>query len=64
MKKNIIGHMSSPSETVGKRIKRLNLLPKLLCLLFSLLMWLMVVDITEPKMYERHSAHQNTEVAE
>ncbi|MBQ9132614.1 MAG: hypothetical protein IJX62_09130 [Clostridia bacterium] len=43
MKKNVIGHMTAPKESVSGRLRRWNILPKLLCLLVALALWLVIV---------------------
>lgn len=44
MKKNAIGHMMTPKETVKKRLRRWDILPRLLCLLLAMLLWLLIVN--------------------
>ncbi len=46
MKKNIIGHMTAPKETAGKRFRRWDLVRKLLCLLLAFMIWLIIVNVT------------------
>ncbi len=45
MKKNVIGHMTAPKESMGRRIRRWDILPRLVCLLFALIFWLLVVNV-------------------
>ena len=45
MKKNIIGHMMAAKEPVAAKIRRWNIIPKFLCLLLALLIWLTVVNV-------------------
>ncbi len=47
MKKNIVGHMSAPRESVGGRLRRAHILSKLLCLLLAFVIWLTVTDLVE-----------------
>ena len=44
MKKNAIGHMMAPKETVKKRLRRWDILPRLFCLLLAMLLWLLIVN--------------------
>ena len=45
MKKNAIGHMTAPKESVGRRIRRWDILPRLLCLLIAIVLWLVIVNV-------------------
>ncbi len=45
MKKNIVGHMMAPKESKMSRFKRLDLLPRFLCLLLALIIWLLIVNV-------------------
>ncbi len=49
MKKNAIGHMVAPKESAGSKIRRWNLLPRLLCLLLAVLFWLLIVNVKQNK---------------
>lgn len=42
MKKNVVGHMMAEKEPILAKIRRWNIIPKLLCLLLALLIWLLV----------------------
>lgn len=45
-KKNVIGHMeASKAHSVGW-FRRLGILPRLICLLLAILIWLVVVNVT------------------
>lgn len=50
MKKNAIGHMMLPKESAASWLRRSHLLPKLLCLLSAIVIWLVIVNLlpTEP----------------
>lgn len=50
MKKNAIGHMMLPKESADSWLRRSHLLPKLLCLLSAIVIWLVIVNLlpTEP----------------
>lgn len=48
MKKNAIGHMMAPKETVKKRLRRWDILPRLFCLLLAMLLWLLIVNTQVP----------------
>lgn len=45
MKKNIVGHMMMPKSSPKTIWKRLDLFPRLLCLLLALIIWLFVSNI-------------------
>ncbi len=45
--KNALGHMSMKKETAGNRVRRLRILPKIICLLLAILIWLLVVNIAD-----------------
>ncbi|MBQ9806657.1 MAG: hypothetical protein IJW49_09160 [Clostridia bacterium] len=47
MKKNAIGHMDVQKETVGSRFRRWHILPRFICLLLALVIWLIVVQVTK-----------------
>ncbi len=47
MKKNIIGHMTAPRESAGKRFRRMDLIRKFLCLVLALMIWLIIVNVTQ-----------------
>lgn len=49
MKKNIVGHMTMPKESKMTKFKRLDLFPRLLCILLALLVWLLVVNVQDLK---------------
>lgn len=44
-KKNVIGHMIASKEASQGWFRRLNILPRVLCLLFAVLIWLLVVNM-------------------
>ena len=45
MKKNVVGHMATPKESALSRFRQLNILPRLLCLLLALVIWLIIVNL-------------------
>lgn len=47
MKKNIIGPMVPSSQATGRRLRRLGIFPKILCLLIALSIWLLVTNFYE-----------------
>ena len=47
MKKNVVGHMMARKETVSGRLRRWHILPKLLCLLVALVLWLVIVNLQD-----------------
>ena len=44
MKKNVVGHMMAEKEPISAKLRRWNIIPKLLCLLLALLIWLAVFN--------------------
>lgn len=44
-KKNVIGHMTTSKNFSKGWFRKLNLLPRLLCLLLAVIIWLLVVDL-------------------
>ena len=49
MKKNIVGHMLAPKSTKRARWKKLDLIPRILCLILALIVWLLVANVTATK---------------
>ncbi|MBQ9761008.1 MAG: hypothetical protein IJW16_06640 [Clostridia bacterium] len=49
MKKNIVGNMIAPKKAEKRILKRLDLVPRLLCLILALIVWLLVVNLHETK---------------
>ena len=47
MKKNVVGHMMAERETLAAKLRRSNIIPKLICLLLALLLWLIVFNVTQ-----------------
>ena len=45
MKKNAIGHMMMRKESAVSFLRRLHVLPKLLCLLSAVIIWLLIVNL-------------------
>ena len=45
MKKNVIGHMTAPHETIGKKIHRIGIFPLFVCLIVAFVLWLAVYDV-------------------
>ena len=45
VKKNVVGHMMAERETLAAKLRRGNFLPKLLCLLLAILLWLIVFNV-------------------
>lgn len=44
MKKNVIGHMMAPKEKAKSRFRRWDILPRLLCLLLAMMLWLLIAN--------------------
>lgn len=47
MKKNVVGHMMAAKEPVKAKLRRWDLIPRLLCLLLALLIWLLIVNLND-----------------
>jgi len=47
MKKNALVHMEAQKETVGSWFRRWHILPRLICLLLALVIWLAVYQATD-----------------
>lgn len=47
MKKNMISRMTMPRESATSRFRRWNILPRVICLLLALAIWLLVVNLNE-----------------
>lgn len=45
MKKNIVGHMMKPKESAGSFLRSLNIIPRVVCLLLALAIWLLIVNL-------------------
>lgn len=57
-KKNVIGHMTAPKEGKIHFLKRIQLLPLLLCLLAAIIIWLFVVNLDNrdaPELFSTES---------
>ena len=63
MKKNIVGHMTTPREGAFGRLKRLGIFPKLVCLLLALLVWLLIFNVVEQKALDLNPTARMTETA-
>lgn len=54
-KKDVIGHMTAPKEGKIHFLKRIQLVPLLLCLLAAIIIWLFVVNLRDGKAPEMFS---------
>lgn len=45
MKKNAIGHMHPPKRGFGEFLKKLHIIPFLLCLILAVILWLVVANV-------------------
>ena len=52
MKKNAIGHMMLPKESAASWLRRSHLLPKLLCLLSAIVIWLVIVNLLPTETHD------------
>ena len=48
-KRNIVGHMMMPRESAGNWFRRWQILPRFLCLIVAIILWLLVVNVTGAK---------------
>ena len=48
-KKNIVGHMMMPRESAGNWFRRWQILPRFLCLVVAVILWLVIVNVTGAK---------------
>ena len=51
-KKTVIGHMEASKEHSVGWFRRLGILPRLICLLLAVLIWLVVVNVTADALLE------------
>lgn len=61
MKKNVIGHMMAERETFAAKLRRSRIIPKLICLLLALLIWLAVVNSEREIDHMANSRSADTE---
>ena len=61
MKKNIVGHMVAPSDKRTGFFDKLDLVPRILCLLLAFLIWLFVVDFNEDQQKASTSEPETVE---
>ena len=47
MKKNVVGHMLASKEPVSAKMRRWSILPRLVCLLLALMIWLAVTNLRD-----------------
>lgn len=47
-KKNVIGHMTTSKNFSKGWFRKLNLLPRFVCLLLAVVIWLLVVALVDP----------------
>ena len=59
MKKNVVGHMMAAKEPVAAKLRRWCILPRIICFLLALLIWLTVVNLET-----RYEDEQNPESGE
>lgn len=48
-KKNVIGHMTVPKESVGGWFRKWGILPRFICLVVAVLLWLLVANLLSTK---------------
>ena len=65
MKKNAIGHMMLPKESATSFLRRGHILPKLLCLLSAIVIWLLIVNLmpTDQPSNNDQSIYQLQDIA-
>lgn len=50
--KNVIGHMMLKKESASGRFRRWAILPRLVCLLLAILIWLIIVNVGHVDVHE------------
>lgn len=45
MKKKVAGHMSAPKETFATKLKHWKILPKIICFIMALFLWLLITNL-------------------
>ncbi len=45
--KNALGHMSMKKESAENHVRRWRILPKLICLILAVVIWLLVVNLAD-----------------
>ena len=53
MKKNVIGNLIAPKQREKSFFKRWDVLPRILCLVLALIVWLLVVNFQAPAASEQ-----------
>ena len=61
MKKNIVGHMTAPRDTKQGFLRKLDLWPRILCLLLALVIWLAVVNVSDSNEEDHQPSSETTE---
>ena len=62
MKKNVIAHMTAPKRGKLSLFRRLDILPRILCLLLALLIWLAVFQLSTVDRDDASSGDPDTTV--
>lgn len=53
MKKNVVGNLVAPKEKPKSFFKRYDLLPRMLCLLLAVVVWLLVVNVQSEAEHDK-----------
>lgn len=61
MKKNVVGHMATPKESALSRFRQLNILPRIICLLLAMVIWLIIVNLDTHEEGRDHTHTLQTE---
>ena len=59
MKKKVTGHMSAPKESFGAKLKHWKILPKLICILMALFLWLLITNLQAAQGGENNVPERN-----
>ena len=62
MKRNIIRDMTAPKGTKKTWAQRWDLVPRVLCLLLALLLWLVVEDVSSHSKADADAGNKNAQV--
>ena len=59
MKKKVTGHMSAPKKSFGAKLKHWRILPKLICIVMALFLWLLITNLQNAQGGESNVPERN-----
>ena len=59
MKNKKTGHMSAPKESFGTKLKNWKILPKLICLILALFLWLLITNLQADQKGDSDAPERN-----